>query len=565
VALFPSDWHVHWRPMRRPGVQAAAVFLLFAIISMGYYGWRVLPHNPTVTVGAGRDITFYIWALKWWPYAIGQGLNPLYTHAVWAPEGYNLAWTTSIPAPSLITAPLTVTIGPLASYNLLAILAPALSGWAAFLLCRQISGATIPSLAGGYLFGFSSYWLAHIAAHLNLSLVFAVPLAVYLVLRRGEGRLGRGAFVALLAAVLLFQFGTSTEVFLTMTLFGGLTVVLAWFLVPTHRNQTVSTGKEVVLAYAIVAAVVSPYLWYAFTDVPPHIYPPVEFSATLLNFVVPSRRALLGGRLFMPINQQFAGPAVEQSAYVGLPMLLVMVLLAVRTWRLPAVRILAGSFLTVGIASLGPRLHLVGEQGIILPWAGALNIPVVEHALPARFTLFTSLAAAVMVSAWATRSSIRPALRWSLVLLAMAFLLPDPYLRGWAGRKVTPPFFARGLYAEHLARGENVLPLPHEGNSMLWQAQSDMYFRMATGYVGPPSPQFTRWPISRLLADGVVIPSAQHELRRYLRAHDVTAVLVRGPVEAPWDELLSSLGATRRKVGGMLVYRLPPWGAEAEL
>jgi hypothetical protein len=32
-----------------------------------------------------------------WPHAIGHGLNPIYTHAIWAPGGVNLAWVPSMP------------------------------------------------------------------------------------------------------------------------------------------------------------------------------------------------------------------------------------------------------------------------------------------------------------------------------------------------------------------------------------------------------------------------------------------------------------------------------------
>ena len=80
--------------------------------------------------------------------------------------------------------PVTALWGPVASYNLLALLACPLAGWAAFLLFRRVTGRFWPSVLGGYVFGFSTYLLGHLAMHVNLELVFVPPLCAYLFLRR---------------------------------------------------------------------------------------------------------------------------------------------------------------------------------------------------------------------------------------------------------------------------------------------------------------------------------------------------------------------------------------------
>jgi hypothetical protein len=41
------------------------------------------------------------------------------------------------------------------------ILAPPSPLWTAYLLCRHVTRSSWASLAGGYLFGFSSYELGH--------------------------------------------------------------------------------------------------------------------------------------------------------------------------------------------------------------------------------------------------------------------------------------------------------------------------------------------------------------------------------------------------------------------
>jgi len=126
-----------------------------------------------------------MWFLVWWPHAIGSGLNPMLTDAIWAPLGANLAWETALPLISIIAAPLTYSIGPVATLNILCLIAPALSAWTAFLLCRYITGKYWPSLTGGYIFGFSPFILGHMTyAHLDLLSACFVPLNCYFALQR---------------------------------------------------------------------------------------------------------------------------------------------------------------------------------------------------------------------------------------------------------------------------------------------------------------------------------------------------------------------------------------------
>ena len=69
---------------------------------------------------------------------------------------------------------------------------PALAAWTAFLLCRRLTeGAFWPSLAGGYLFGFSSYLMAAELTHVHTAAVFLVPVAALLVVRFVQGDLTR--------------------------------------------------------------------------------------------------------------------------------------------------------------------------------------------------------------------------------------------------------------------------------------------------------------------------------------------------------------------------------------
>ena len=59
-----------------------------------YFGVRVALRGPVSYVGTGVDPQIFIWSFAWWPHALLHGENPFVTHAIWAPSGLNLAWTT---------------------------------------------------------------------------------------------------------------------------------------------------------------------------------------------------------------------------------------------------------------------------------------------------------------------------------------------------------------------------------------------------------------------------------------------------------------------------------------
>ena len=79
------------------------------------------------------------------------------TKLVWYPVGISLPWVTSVPALSIILAPLTVIAGPVVTYNILIIAAPILCAWFAYLVCFHLTEHLVASLVGGFLFGFSTY------------------------------------------------------------------------------------------------------------------------------------------------------------------------------------------------------------------------------------------------------------------------------------------------------------------------------------------------------------------------------------------------------------------------
>jgi len=154
----------------------------------------------------------------------------------------------------------------------------------------------------------------------------------------------------------------------------------------------------------------------------------------------------------------------------------------------------------------------------------------------------------------------KPALRFALGFLAVVSLLPNPWYSG-SHEVDTPVFFSNGIYRQWLAPNEIVLVLPYglAGNSMLWQAQSDMYFRMQGGYVSTQIPDaFRGEQIVQSLEHNVCFGNCAEQFLAFVDEHQVGAVVVPERYEREWSEFLSRMPSAPIRVSGVALYQLAP-------
>jgi hypothetical protein len=542
---------------------------VYVAISFLYFGLPVASHPGRYVIGAGVDPEIFIWSLAWWPHAILDGVNPFVTHVIWAPDGVNLAWATSVPGLALAFAPLTLLAGPVVSYNVAAVLLPALAAWTAFLLCRRVTGKVVPSFVGGYLFGFSSYMLGQQEGHLHMTSVFLVPLVALFVLRFLDGELDAQGLALRLGAVLAVQISFSTELFFTLTLALVAALAIGLAVDPARRTRLRSLPRPLLGAYVLATALASPLLYYALTGFESgSINAPKNFPADLLNFVLPTGLVALSHDWGMTgVVSQFLGNDAEDGAYLGLPMLAIAGLYSWRRWGSPGGRFLVCSLALACFAALGTALHIGGDRIVALPWALLARLPLFNNVLPVRFALYVSLVVAVMVAAWLAL----PGRLWPRVLLAalaVVAVFPHfgtvPYLGHgyWKVKPDRPAFFTEGLYRQCLRPNENILVFPFSarGHSMLWQAEADFYYRMAEGYISPVVPRsFTVYPGFGQMRDGLVMGAA--DLWRLAAAKGITTILIRAndrtPELAAWNAFLPTI-ARGRVVDGVVLYPLVP-------
>jgi hypothetical protein len=551
---------------RRPWVKACVAILLYLIGSIVIWGLPVMGHLGSRYVSQQPwDANFFRWALAWTPWALLHGHDPLWTGVVFAPEGATLTWTTLTPAAGIVAWPLTALWGTLVAYNVILLLAPALAGWAAYLVCHRLTRRFWPSLVGGAVFAYSTYVTGQLAAgHLNLVLIFPVPLAVYLVIRRIEGSLGTTTFVTLFAGNMLTLFLISTEIFATSVLFGTLALGLAWLAAGPHREALARTSLVIGGALAIVLVIVLvPYVVPAMKGAPEGSFrDPGRTAATLVAWIMPRQDMFVGGSMFARYSgdTNLTGSVPwEDGSYMDVALAAVLLGFAVTERRRRETLALIAFIVAVVVLSLGPLLHVARASAGTMPTSFLWRVPLIRNAEPRRFPLYAALALGVVAALWLARRQ-RSAVRWGLVLLGIVLLLPRAPSPPWHPNDRVPSFFADGTFREVLGEGEEVFVIPgHAGEEMLWQSVADFSFKMPQGYIGA-LPRDHSGRFDRGLAVVTWNPTIPDpgSLRAWLSARGVTAVVLGDLARAKFETTLIGSGLRPAyQGGGVSVWRWP--------
>jgi hypothetical protein len=554
------------------GLIAFAIYLAVFILA---FGQALLPHLNEPRVGQVEvDPNFYIWAWRWWPYAITHGLNPLYSYQIGAPGGYNLAWATTSPSAALFMWPVTAAIGPVAAFNLTLLLAPPASAWGAFIVARRLTGQFWAALAAGPVYGFCVYEMAHeVSGQPNLTVTVLIPLIAYLVLLWWDGTLKRTGFVIWMAVAIALEFYTFLEAFAELTMLLVAALVIG-FAVAGRATWPKVARLAVFTAIAYVGAIVlaSPYLFYALRHYPTVLTrPQAKFSLDFAGLVLPRTDRLLGMKWWAAS----AGHDMSATTYLGLPLLLVFVGLAVFGWSSRLVRLLVVSFVVVLLFAAGPGLMVDGRQVVALPWGGMWSLPILKSAEPIRFIDFGYLVLAIVLALWLaqlTKSKLVRAARWGLGMLALAAIFADlptfaevvvpPKPTHWKqaipSAQVTneiPAFFTDGAYRRYIKQGETVVILSHRGNAgMLFQAYTGFYFKIAGGFINASLSRGDALPIDVALLSHPTKPR-EAAFRAYVKSAKIGALIVERGWSEHWMYVFAPLGLKATTVGDVTIFQ----------
>ena len=99
-----------------------------------------------------------------------------------------------------------------------------------------------------------------------------------------------------------------------------------------------------------------------------------------------------------------AGHVIAPSTYLGLPLLIILIWLAVVSWSNRLVRLLVLMFVVIiGPFAAGPNLIFGGNHLFSLPWGGLWTLPFFRSAEPIRLVLFAYLVFSIVLALWLAR------------------------------------------------------------------------------------------------------------------------------------------------------------------
>jgi hypothetical protein len=148
------------------------------------FTWPLLPNISTHLTGSpAGDTGVYVW--NQWVFQhelLANHDSPYFTDKIFSLSGSraNLSLHNYTAFQDLVALPLIPWLGVVATFNVVYLLMTVLTGYAAFLLVRQVTGAWAEAWLAGVLFAWSPILVTRGGAH--FSLVAAAPLALFMLL-----------------------------------------------------------------------------------------------------------------------------------------------------------------------------------------------------------------------------------------------------------------------------------------------------------------------------------------------------------------------------------------------
>jgi hypothetical protein len=499
-------------------VALAAVYYLLGALAVTLWLWRD-PATRTV-LGNPNDADQLAWFLRYDAAAIAHGHLPaLVTTAMNAPQGVSVMWNTFMLLPGALLTPVTLLLGPQTALTVFMTAGFAGSALAMFFVLRRWDVSGPAAVLGGAVYGFSPAVLHSAIGHYDLQFAVLPPLIIHVGLRLATGRTSAvrgGLGLGLLVTAQLFI----TEEILAVTAIAG-AVLLA--VLAASRPRAVPGAVRRVAAGLVVAAgvtaVIAGYpLWVQFFGpLRQHGSPFMldYFKSDLSSFVVPSSYQLFHTAGSAAAAARYQGQLPEYLGYLGWPLLVVLVLAAIACWRRLPARAAAVACLVLGVFSLGGTLLFGGHHhpAIKLPWYWLQGLPLLESALPDRFSLVADGAAAALLAfavdaavpvfaAFAARCPRRLGLPWLAVgwrpvavvmaaaVLAVLPIVPKPL--PVAAATPVPAGWSAAFAALRLPPTASVLVVPVPMSTftepLRWQADTGEPRSLVGGYFMGPGP-----------------------------------------------------------------------------
>lgn len=494
-----------------------AITLYCYLLGAIYVTSRILA-NPASTHQNGdvEDVNQATWFIRYAATAVQHFRLPaLMTTAMNAPHGVNLMWNTSLLLPGVVLSPVTLLLGPQVALTVLLVIGFAGSAASMFYVLRRWQASPLAAGLGGALYGLSPALVNSGIGHYSLVLAMLPPLMIDRVLRlvTGQGRPVRnGIWLGVMAAAQIF---ISEEALVDAAIAAVLLLIVLALsrpheVRPRIRPAAIGLGTAAVVGLALSAR----GLWVQFHGVAAKgasATTIISYHGQLTNlgtlpiaFVNPSEGVLLHTPGMGHLANNYPQPLPEYLAYLGVPLIIVLLFAIVRFWRELPIRVagvtcLLLEWLGMGARPLQPHPTL---PSFLLPWSLVQHLPVIDGMVPDRLAILADACAAAVLAFsldLARRRRYAPFSRWragapiatGIAVIALLPLVPAPYAPVPADR--VPAGYTATFAALHLQSDARVLlaPYPYSGTSevMRWQAETGQPASMIGGnFIAPNQP-----------------------------------------------------------------------------
>ena len=401
----------------------AAVAYLFATLLMTFplaLYWR-----SALPAGDG-DIWQNYWNLWWWKQCLLEGMNPFQTQYLFFPNGTDLIFHTHSPFNQVLSMPVNLLFGEAAAYNFCVMFALTVSGFATYLLVREITSDASAAFLAGLVFAYFPNLVEQTQEHLNLFTIQFIPLALFYLLRWGRSSrtvdaLAFGACFGL-NALCGWHLGLKLAVIVAPVV-----VWIGWRNRGQWRGYARGLGLAAALAVLIVLPAVSPMVASLAGGADYATKPPVPRGIDASYLLTPSYANPLFGPL---VESRYVARTYRAAGFVCYLGLVPVLLAALGAWRAPrrALGWLAlfalGVILAIGV---DPSWNNARHEADFLPFGLLRAIPLLENLRVAnRFMLVAGLGLAVLVGiGWQRLGHKR---RWALPLAATLVLAEYSWL-----------------------------------------------------------------------------------------------------------------------------------------
>jgi len=482
--------------VRHPGLLVFLVYLA-AAVALNWRLWGGLGTMSAVGDPGPADNQLMAWFMRYTAEALAHGHLPaLVTTAMNAPHGINLMWNNSVLFPAVVLTPVTLLGGPLASLTVLATLGYAGSAAALYWLLRRHGASVLAAALGGAVFGFAPGMVNAGIAHYGMQFAVLAPLMIEAVLSILTGRgnpLVAGAALGLLAAAQVF---TGEEMLSSVAMVCLILVVVLCASRPAAmRARLRGTALGLGTAVAVWLLICAYALWRQFHGpLAEHgsPWPIAKYGNGFGAFVNPQAQLVFHTASSAAYAASHGANSAEYVAYLGPPLLILVLLIVIRYWRDLRVRAAGVTWLVLEALSLG-------VNGPLLPFHWLQGLPLLGDMLPSRLSILAGGAAAAALafgldlaraSVPQTARALRKAAPIVIAVLAVLPLVPRP-VAAVPGARV-PAGWDTVFSQLHLPSSASVLvvPLPYsqQGEAMLWQADTGQPGELVAGwFLGPSS------------------------------------------------------------------------------